>query len=101
MGVIATIALVILSICFMIFVTFFGRLPVLRRTPIAWLHRLLWVSLPNGVSGLDQRLTGGRVTSSCTRFASYMMYDRHPTILVRHLPCHTKLHPRSPDEKKQ
>ncbi|GAB1315657.1 palmitoyltransferase swf1 [Madurella fahalii] len=82
MGVIATIALVVLGISFMVFVTFFGRLPALRRTPIAWLHRVIWVHLPNGVLGLDQRLSGGRVTASCVRFGNYMMYDKHPTILI-------------------
>ncbi|KAK4038208.1 Palmitoyltransferase SWF1 [Parachaetomium inaequale] len=82
MGTLATIALVILAISFMVFVTFFGRLPALRRTPIAWLHRLLWVHLPNGLTTLDQRLTGGRVTTSCARFGNYIMYDRHPTVLI-------------------
>ncbi|KAM7204887.1 DHHC palmitoyltransferase domain containing protein [Naviculisporaceae sp. PSN 640] len=82
MGLIATIALVILGISFMTFVTFFGRLPALRRTPIAWLHKLIWVYLPNGIYALDERLTSGRVTTSCSRFANYMMYDKHPTILI-------------------
>ncbi|KAK4128081.1 zf-DHHC-domain-containing protein [Parathielavia appendiculata] len=82
MGVIAKIALFALGISFFIFVTFFGRLPALRRTPIAWLHRLIWVHLPNGAVSLDERLTGRRVTSSCTRFFNYMMYDRHPTVLI-------------------
>lgn len=35
MGTIATIALVILGISFMVFVTFFGRLPALRYTSIS------------------------------------------------------------------
>ncbi|AEO63970.1 uncharacterized protein THITE_2043159 [Thermothielavioides terrestris NRRL 8126] len=82
MGTLATIALVVLGISFMVFVTFFGRLPALRRTPIAWLHKLLWVHLPNGILSLDQRLSGGRVTTSCVRFANFMMYDRHPTVLI-------------------
>ncbi|KAK0629227.1 DHHC palmitoyltransferase-domain-containing protein [Bombardia bombarda] len=82
MGVIATIALVILGISFMTFVTFFGRLPALRRTPIAWLHRLIWVYLPNGILAVDQRLTSGRVTSSLSRFGNFVMYDKHPTVLI-------------------
>ncbi|KAG7286021.1 hypothetical protein NEMBOFW57_008319 [Staphylotrichum longicolle] len=82
MGTIATIAGVVLAISFMVFVTFFGRLPALRRTPIAWLHKVLWVHLPNGLTSLDQRLSGGRITTSCTRFFNYMMYDRHPTVLI-------------------
>lgn len=48
-----TLALVIGGISFMTFVTFFGRLPVLRRTPIAWLHRFIWVILPNAVLSAD------------------------------------------------
>ncbi|KAK4212755.1 Palmitoyltransferase SWF1 [Rhypophila decipiens] len=82
MGLIATIALITLGISFMVFVTFFGRLPALRRTPIAWLHKLIWVYLPNGVYALDERLTGGRATNSCSRFANFIMYDQHPTILI-------------------
>jgi hypothetical protein len=57
-----------------------------RRTPIAWLHRLIWVHIPNGVLGFDQVVSKGRVTASCTRFFNYMMYDKHPTILVRYQP---------------
>jgi len=83
MGALTTIVLIILGITFMTFVTFFGRLPTLRRTPIAWLYRLIWVHLPNGLQALDQRLTSGRVTSSCTRAGNFIMYDRHPTVLVR------------------
>lgn len=103
MGTFATVALVICGISFMTFVTFFGRLPALRylfgprlpalsawdadppprRTPIAWLHRLIWIYIPNGVLALDQRLTSGKLTSSIARFGNYIMYDRHPTVLVR------------------
>lgn len=78
-----TLALVVGGISFMTFVTFFGRLPALRRTPIAWLHRFIWVILPNGVLSLDRRLTSGKLTEVCTRFGRYIMYDRHPTVLVR------------------
>ena len=56
--------------------------PSSRHTPIAWTHRLLWVYLPNGLYALDQLLTSGRVTLSCLRFGNYIMYDKHPTILV-------------------
>jgi palmitoyltransferase len=102
MGTIATIALVVLGISFMVFVTFFGRLPALRygntmpqtgygllttesrRTPISWLYRMIWVQLPNGLTSLDQRLSEGRISTSCIRFGNYIMYDRHPSVLVRH-----------------
>ncbi|KAL2257780.1 hypothetical protein VTK26DRAFT_9175 [Humicola hyalothermophila] len=82
MGTIATIALIVLGISFMVFVTFFGRLPALRHTPIAWLHRVLWIHLPKALLSLDRRLSGGRVTSSLSRFSNYMMYERHPTVLI-------------------
>ncbi|KAK0733240.1 DHHC palmitoyltransferase-domain-containing protein [Lasiosphaeria miniovina] len=82
MGAVATIALVVLGIAFMIFVAFFGRLPALRRTPIAWLHRFIWVHVPAGVLALDQRVSSGRVTSSCARFGTYIMYDKHPLVLI-------------------
>ncbi|KAK3941459.1 zf-DHHC-domain-containing protein [Diplogelasinospora grovesii] len=82
MGAIATIALIILGISFMTFVTFFGRLPALRHTPIAWLHRLIWVYFPNALYSVDLRLTSGKVTSSCSRFGNFIMHDKHPTVLI-------------------
>ncbi|KAK0641284.1 DHHC palmitoyltransferase-domain-containing protein [Cercophora newfieldiana] len=82
MGTLTTIVLVILGISFMTFVTFFGRLPALRRTPISWLYRLIWVKLPNSVLAVDQKLTSGRVTSSCSRMGNFIMYERHPTVLI-------------------
>lgn len=83
MGTVAKIATVVLAISFMTFVAFFGRLPALRNTPIAWLHRAIWVHLPNSVLALDRRLTGGRCTESLVRFGRFMMHDRHPTVMVR------------------
>ncbi|KAB5542947.1 DHHC zinc finger domain-containing protein [Coniochaeta sp. 2T2.1] len=82
MGVLAKIAAGILAISFMTFITFFGRLPIFRNTPIAWLHRLIWIHLPNLFSAIDQRLTGGRITRYTSRTFNYLMYDKHPTILI-------------------
>ncbi|KAI1341098.1 zf-DHHC-domain-containing protein [Xylariaceae sp. FL0016] len=82
MGVLSQIALGVLAIAFMTFVAFFGRLPALRHTPIAWLHRAIWVNIPNAILGLDQRLTSGRLTSWMGRCGLYVMYGRHPTILI-------------------
>jgi palmitoyltransferase ZDHHC4 len=82
MGTLSKIAAVVLAISFMTFVAFFGRLPALRRTPIAWMHRAIWVYIPNGVMALDRIVTGGRFSSSLGRFGRYMMYDKHPTVLV-------------------
>ncbi|KAK3333076.1 DHHC palmitoyltransferase-domain-containing protein [Cercophora scortea] len=82
MGTLANIALGVLGISFMTFVTFFGRLPIFRRTPIAWLHRLIWILIPNALLSLDNRLTSGRITSSISRFGHIMMYEKHPTVLI-------------------
>ncbi|KPM42538.1 Palmitoyltransferase SWF1 [Neonectria ditissima] len=76
-----TIVLSILFLSFMVFVAFFGRLPALRRTPIAKLHKLIWVQVPNAVLAVDQALTGGRVSIHMARFGRYMIYDRHWTIV--------------------
>ncbi|KAL8337614.1 hypothetical protein RB598_006492 [Gaeumannomyces tritici] len=82
MGTVARIAAVVLAISFMTFVAFFGRLPALRNTPIAWLHRAIWVHLPNAVLAVDRKLTGGRFTESLVRFGRFMMHDRHPTVMI-------------------
>ncbi|EFX05826.1 palmitoyltransferase swf1 [Grosmannia clavigera kw1407] len=82
MGTVGTIVTVILGISFMVFVAFFGRLPTFRHTPIAWLHRLFLVHLPGGVLALDRGLTGGRLSRSLRRFGSFMMNDKHPTVLI-------------------
>ncbi|CAJ2505575.1 Uu.00g129690.m01.CDS01 [Anthostomella pinea] len=82
MALLAQVALGALAIAFMTFVAFFGRLPALRHTPIAWLHRAIWISIPNAILALDQRLTSGRLTSWTDRFGNYVMFGRHPTILI-------------------
>lgn len=40
------------------------------------------MALPNQILALDQKLTSGRLSSSLTRFGNYMMYDRHPTVMI-------------------
>ncbi|RSM19988.1 hypothetical protein CDV31_001067 [Fusarium ambrosium] len=82
MGSFKTIVLLILFISFMVFVAFFGRLPALRRTPIAFLYKVIWVHIPNGVLGLDNILTGGRISKYLSRFGNYMVYERHWTVVV-------------------
>ncbi|KAF3072243.1 hypothetical protein CFAM422_005642 [Trichoderma lentiforme] len=76
------ILIVVLAISFMVFITFFGRLPALRKTPIAWLYKLIWIHFPDLVSSIDQTLTGGRVTGSMSWIYNRLMYDRHPTIVI-------------------
>ncbi|KAK2004965.1 DHHC zinc finger domain-containing protein [Colletotrichum falcatum] len=77
-----TMALFVLGISFMVFVAFFGRLPALRHTPIATLHRVMWIHIPNGFLAVDRLLTGGRFSTSMMRFGNYMMHDRHPTVVI-------------------
>jgi len=53
-----------------------------RHTPIATLHRVLMVHIPNGIFAVDQKATSGRLTRSIARYARFVMNDRHPTVLV-------------------
>ncbi len=101
MGLIRTIALVVLSISFVVFVALFGRLPIFRsetqhlgyngrwtyflyrRTPIAFLHQLLWRHIPNGFVAVDERLTGRHISRNLSRTGNYLMNEKHPVVLVR------------------
>ncbi|ROT34882.1 DHHC zinc finger domain-containing protein [Sodiomyces alkalinus F11] len=82
MGIVRTIALIVLGISFFVFVLFFGRLPALRRTPIATLHKWVFLHIPHGLVALDEVVTGRRLTRSLARFIDYMIHDRHPTIVI-------------------
>lgn len=46
------------------------------------MHRAIWVSIPSAILAIDQRLTSGRLTTSLGRFGTYVMYGRHPTVLI-------------------
>ncbi|XXG96169.1 palmitoyltransferase swf1 [Hypoxylon texense] len=46
------------------------------------MHRAIWVSIPSAILAIDQRLTSGRLTSGLGRFGTYVMYGRHPTVLI-------------------
>lgn len=85
MFVLYKIFLVILAISFFTFVSFFGRLPALRRTPIGWLYRLLCIQIPNGARRLDQKATGGNLTLKSQRLGQYLFYESNPVILVNTL----------------
>ncbi|KAF5674505.1 SWF1-like protein [Fusarium heterosporum] len=76
------LVLLILFISFMVFVAFFGRIPALRRTPIATLHKLIWVHIPNGITKVDQVITGGRVSSYLSRFGNLMLHERHWAVVL-------------------
>ncbi|KAG8423567.1 palmitoyltransferase swf1 [Metarhizium acridum] len=72
----------VLALSFAVFVTFFGRLPVFRRTPIGLLHRLIWIHIPNLLLSVDNRLTSGRITRSLSRFGHFIMHERHPAVVI-------------------
>lgn len=82
MFVLYKIFVVILVISFFTFVSFFGRLPALRRTPIGWLNRVLCLHIPNGARSLDQKATGGKLTLKSQRLGQYLFYEANPIVLV-------------------
>ncbi|PYH98800.1 hypothetical protein BO71DRAFT_315565 [Aspergillus ellipticus CBS 707.79] len=82
MGFLRTIALVILGISGFVFVALFGRLPAFRKTPIGFLHRALWIHLPNGLFFLDDRLLNGWLFYCWSRSGSYILHENHPLILI-------------------
>lgn len=56
-----------------------------RNTPIGALHRVIWVHIPNALAGLDRLVTGGRLVPSFSRLGNYVLYSKHPIVLVRSL----------------
>lgn len=46
------------------------------------MHRFLWNTIPSFFLWLDKKITGGRLSASMLRFGHYMLYDRHPVVLV-------------------
>lgn len=79
---IKTIAWTVGILSFIVFVALFGRLPVFRRTPIGWIHRLLLHHIPAALIALDNYLTGKRISRSVTRLYGYLMYERHPVVMI-------------------
>ena len=79
---IKTIAWVVGIVSFVVFKTLFGRLPIFRKTPIGWTHRLLMVHIPNSLIRLDDTLTGRRLTRTTTSLYNYLMHDRHPVVMI-------------------
>ncbi|KAL4978635.1 hypothetical protein BDW66DRAFT_164393 [Aspergillus desertorum] len=82
MGLLRTIALVILGFSAFIFTVLFGKLPVFRKTPIGLLHRVIWIHIPSGISYLDAQLLGGRILRSWSRAGNYIFYENHPLVLI-------------------
>jgi hypothetical protein len=54
-----------------------------RHTPIGSLHRVLWIHTPNLFYRVDSTITGGRFSSSFSRLGQYLLYEKHPIVLVR------------------
>lgn len=77
-----TLAAIVGSISFVVFIALFGRLPVFRKTPIGWTHRFLMVHIPKWIVSLDEKITGKRVTNTISRIYHYLMYDRHPVVMI-------------------
>ena len=83
MGALRNIAIAVFAVSLLTFIALFGQLPALRKTPIGWLQRALCLHLPNGLRGLDHRVTGGRVTTRSKRLGQYLFYEKNPVVLVR------------------
>ncbi|KAF2181098.1 zf-DHHC-domain-containing protein [Zopfia rhizophila CBS 207.26] len=76
------IAIFTITVSLLTFIAFFGRLPAFRNTPIGFLHRLLVIHIPSGLRKLDIYLTNGRVTGGGSRLGHYLMYEKHPVVLI-------------------
>lgn len=85
MGALRNVIIAILAISFLTFVAFFGRLPGFRNTPIGFLHRVLWIHVPNAFRRVDQLVTGGRISKALADFGDYLFSKKHPIVLVRRL----------------
>lgn len=53
-----------------------------RKTPIALLHRILWVHIPNGVAYIDSCLLNGQLLRTWSRSGNYILNENHPLVLV-------------------
>ncbi|KAF2870296.1 DHHC palmitoyltransferase-domain-containing protein [Massariosphaeria phaeospora] len=76
------IAIFTITISLVTFIAFFGSLPALRNTPVGFLHRLLVIHIPSSLRKLDLKLTNGRITDGSARLGHYLMYDKHPVVVV-------------------
>ncbi|TKA79520.1 hypothetical protein B0A49_01086 [Cryomyces minteri] len=85
MAALRNLALAIFTIAFLTFAVLFGRLPALRNTPIAFLHRAIRHRLPNAWHRLDERLTGGRLSNAFAGLGNYLMHEKHPLVLFFYL----------------
>ncbi|KAK7508841.1 palmitoyltransferase swf1 [Phyllosticta citriasiana] len=76
------IVIAILVLSFLVFTVFFGRLPVFRKTPIGFLHRLIWQYFPALLRRVDSAVTGGRIYKYSSRTWNYLLYEKHPLVII-------------------
>ncbi|KAF4309570.1 Zinc finger DHHC-type palmitoyltransferase protein [Botryosphaeria dothidea] len=81
-GPLRQIVIAIAALSFLVFTVFFGRLPVFRKTPIGFLHRLIWLHFPALLRRLDGLVTGGRIYNYTTRTWHYLLYEKHPLVVI-------------------
>ncbi|KAH7056882.1 DHHC palmitoyltransferase-domain-containing protein [Macrophomina phaseolina] len=81
-GPLKTIVIAVAALSFLVFTVFFGRLPVFRKTPIGFLHRLIWLHFPALLRRLDGLVTGGRIYRYTTRTWHYLLYEKHPLVVI-------------------
>ncbi|KAF2239513.1 zf-DHHC-domain-containing protein [Viridothelium virens] len=81
-GKVGKIAIAVGFISFFTFVSFFGRLPALRNTPIGALYRLIWIYIPRALAALDARVTGGNISRYLARTSTYLLHEKHPLVLI-------------------
>lgn len=53
-----------------------------RKTPVGFLHRVIWIYVPSFAGALDQRLTGSHLSRSFYRIGEYLMNEANPVVLV-------------------
>ncbi|KAF1995380.1 palmitoyltransferase swf1 [Amniculicola lignicola CBS 123094] len=82
MGIGEKIAIFTITVSLLTFIAFFGRLPAFRNTPIGFVHRLLVIHIPSTLRNIDLYLTNGRITNGSSRLGHYLMYDKHPMVII-------------------
>ncbi|KAL7273688.1 palmitoyltransferase swf1 [Rhizina undulata] len=85
MGVVRQISLVVLGISAITFIALFGHVPALRSTPIGWIYRFVWSTLPKWLYYLDRRITGGHLTVAIKSVANYLLNEKHHLVVAFYL----------------
>lgn len=82
MGLLRNVLIFVTVVSFFTFVAFFGQLPALRKTPIGWIHRLIWVDIPRAFRRIDQLLFAGRFAERGQRLGRYLFHEKNPVVMV-------------------